>query len=146
MNLDAKGRPDRPRAGPLTLEDQLSHARARLDDKEHIDDVGVRLIARLAGKVALVQTAAHAPDVINRLAEFVDEPGAMLSALDRIARADRPGRDGLRFAVVKELAELREYCEVHRARDETRNRRRRLPAGGPAAGGYAFSPSSPLSR
>ncbi|MGE0311360.1 MAG: hypothetical protein AB7P21_07045 [Lautropia sp.] len=88
---------------------------------EHIDDIGVRFIARFAGKADLTATGRHAPHLVNQLAAFIDDPAALLNAIDRIARQDKPGRDGLPFAVVKELAELREQCTlVQRRRGKRR--------------------------
>lgn len=90
---------------------------------EHIDDIGVRFMARLAGKSSLAATARLTPHLVNRLAEFMDDPAALCSAIDRIARNDKPGRDGLAFEVVKELAQLREQA-VHSLQRQSRPTRK----------------------
>lgn len=77
---------------------------------EHIDDIGVRFMARLAGKTSLAETARLRPDLVNRLAEFIDDRLGLIAAIDRIVKDDKPGRDGLPFNVIKELAGLREQC------------------------------------
>ncbi len=96
---------------------------------EHIDDIGVRFIARFAGKADLSETARHAPHLVNLLAEHIDDPAGLLGTIDRIARQDKPGRDGLPFAVVKELAELREHCAAgQRKRRRSAGAMRTVPA------------------
>ncbi|MGE0310753.1 MAG: hypothetical protein AB7P21_03905 [Lautropia sp.] len=92
--------------------------------REAIDDDGLRLLSKLAGKLSLEETAAGFPHVVNRLGLFVHEPAFMVKAIDRLLVPDRPGREGFPFTVVRELANLREryarYHEIQQARQHAR--------------------------
>ncbi len=94
--------------------------------REPVNDDGLLLLGSLAGKVCLQETASQFPHVINRLGIFVHDSAVMLKAIDRLVVPDRPGRQGFPFAVLRELANLRERYARYLEMEQTSQDARRL--------------------
>ena len=98
-------------ADPVPALHQVAHSRAVHSVREPLSDRGVRFIASLAQRVSLRQTATHFPHLANRLATLRSTPPATIAFIDSLIIDDRPDREGLPFAVLNELSQLRAYVD-----------------------------------
>jgi hypothetical protein len=92
--------------------------------REPLNDDGVALLARLAGKVVLTRTAAGFPHVINQLARHVHYPQAMGRAIDALLLLDDfQKRQGFPFDVLVELGNLKSLYDRYNLHEGARRPR-----------------------
>lgn len=91
-------------------------ARARTPEDQRLDATAVRLLEALPPQLRLVTLRGQYPRLLNRIAAAWHDPQAFEATIDSLVIDQRGGRQGFPFAVLRELAELREYHQAGRRR------------------------------